>query len=298
MKIVLTGASGLIGSALVPALRADGHEVVRLVRRQPAAADEARWDPGARTIDDAALQGCDAVVNLAGAGVGDHRWTRTYKRKVLASRVDGTTTISTAVAGMDRPPSVLLSASAIGYYGDTGAREVDETARSGDGFLAGVTREWEACTSAAQEAGIRVAHLRTGIVLSASGGALGRVLPLFKLGVGGRLGSGRQFVSWISLADEVAAIRFLLTAQQVSGPVNLVAPQPVTNAVYTRAVARAVHRPAVLPVPGFVLRLVLGGFAGEAVLAGQRVLPRVLTEAGYPFRHADLDSALREILTG
>lgn len=296
MKITVTGASGLVGSALVLALRADGHTVVRFVRRPAAAADEVSWDPAARTLAPDALAGVDAIVHLAGANIGDRRWTAGYRRQVRDSRVGGTTAISEAIARADSPPTVLLSASAVGYYGDTGDRAVDETAGRGSGFLADVVEQWENATGAAASAGTRVVLLRSGIVLSASGGALGKVLPLFRVGVGGRLGSGRQYVSWISLPDEVAAIRFLLATAGVAGPVNLTAPHPVTNADYTAAIARAVHRPAVVPVPGPALRLALGGFADEAVLSGQRVLPRVLERAGFAFSHQDIDAALAAVV--
>lgn len=296
MKVAVSGSTGLIGSALVRVLRADGHEVVRLVRRKAREADEVAWDPAAGEIDRAGLRGLGAAVHLAGAGIGDRRWTSAYKRTVLASRIETTTTLASAMATLEPRPAVLLSASAVGWYGDTGDQEVDETAPVGAGFLADLVRRWEAAAAPAANAGIRVAHLRSGIVLSAAGGALAKVLPLFRLGVGGRLGSGRQYVSWISLPDEVGAVRFLLAADDVSGPVNLTTPHPVTNADYTRAIARAVGRPAVLPVPGFALRLVLGGFADEALVAGQRVLPRRLQEAGYEFRHPDIDTALRAVL--
>lgn len=294
MRIAVTGASGLIGSALVPTLQADGHHVLRLVRRPPAAADEASWDPAARRLDPAALAAVDAVIHLAGAGVGDRPWTAGYRRTILASREDGTTAVSTAVAAAGVP--VLLSASAVGWYGDTGDTAVDEGAPPGSGFLADVARRWEAATAPAQASGARVVLLRTGVVLSRRGGALGRVLPLFRLGLGARLGSGRQYVSFISLVDELRAIRFLLDAGGVAGPVNLCAPAPATNADYTRAIARAVHRPAPFAVPAAVLTAVLGDFAREGLLAGPRVLPRRLTEAGFDFEHPDVDAAVRAAL--
>jgi hypothetical protein len=295
LKVAVTGSSGLIGSRLVPTLVEDGHEVIRLVRRTPRRADEHRWDPQHRRIDPALLTDVDAVVHLAGVGVADHRWTAAHKRQVLESRVDGTATVSQALADAaaadptrDR---VLLSGSAVGWYGDTGDRVVDESAPAGDDFLARVCVAWEAATVPAVEAGVRVATLRTGLVLG-PGGLLARMLPLFRLGLGGRLGSGRQYLPWISLTDEVDAIRFLLTAP-VSGPVNLSAPTPVTNAQFTAALGRVVHRPAVLPVPGAALRVVLGEFARVGVLAGQRAVPAALTAAGFPFTHHDLEAALR-----
>ena len=293
MKIAVTGSSGLIGSGLVPALREDGHEVLRLVRRTPRTADEHRWAPEHRQIDDAVLADVDAVVNLAGVGIGDRRWTARYKRAVLASRVDATCTISQALARVaaDGRARVLLSASAVGYYGDTGDRTVDETSPGGTDFLARVCADWEAATEPAAEAGVRVAMLRSGLVLG-PGGILGRMAPLFRLGLGGRLGSGRQYWPWIALDDEVAAIRFLLTGS-LSGPVNLTAPNPATNAEFTQALAGVLHRPAVLPVPGIALRIALGEFGPVGVLAGQRAVPAKLLEAGFSFAHPDLGGALR-----
>lgn len=295
MKIAVSGSGGLIGSALVRALRADGHEVIRLVRRKAQQADEVGWDPAAGAVDRDGLRGLDAAVHLAGAGIGDRRWTTAYKRTVLRSRVDATTSLARALAALEPRPATLLSASAVGWYGDTGDREVDEAAPAGAGFLADLVRRWEGATAPAADAGIRVAQLRSGIVLSASGGALAKVLPLFRLGLGGRLGSGRQYVSWISLPDEVRAIRFLLTDSTLHGPVNMTAPHPVTNIAYARAIGRAVGRPAVIPVPGFALRAVLGGFADEGVLWGQRAVPRRLQDAGYRFHHPDIDSALAAV---
>ncbi|GAA1587173.1 TIGR01777 family oxidoreductase [Actinomadura kijaniata] len=295
MRVTVTGSTGLIGTALVRSLRADGHEVVRLVRREPSGPDEARWDPAGGTVDAAAVEGSDAVVHLAGAGVGDRRWTASYKREIRDSRVLGTRTLAEAVAGAARGPRVLVSGSAIGFYGDTGDREVDEDAPMGRGFLAELVRDWEAAAGPAAGAGVRVVHARTGIVLDGRGGLLGRVLPLFRLGLGARLGDGRQWVSWISADDEVAALRFLID-HEISGPVNLVGPSPVTNAGYTRAVARAVRRPAALAVPAFALRLALRDFADEGPLISQRVLPRRLEEAGFRFAHRDLGSALEAVL--
>ncbi len=296
MKVAVTGGSGLIGSALVPRLRAAGHDVVRLVRRDPAAADEVRWDPARGQLNPADLQGVEAAVHLSGASVG-RRWTQSSRRAIRESRVESTALLAKTLAGLSPVPKVLLSGSAVGFYGDTGDRMVDEDGPRGEGFLAEVVGEWEAATHPAVAAGMRVCRLRTGIVLARQGGALRLQLPIFKLGLGGRLGNGRQYASWITLEDEVAAILFLLTADDVSGPVNLVAPHPVTNREFTKVLARAVHRPAVVVVPPFALRLGLDGFADEGLLVGQRLAPRVLTEAGFSFRHPDLPAALEAVLT-
>ena len=299
MKVAVTGASGLIGTALVPALRTGGHDVVRFVRGPAGGADERGWDPSAHRLDPVDLADLDAVVHLAGAGVADKRWTEARKRVVLGSRVDGTTTVARAVAesiAAGQGPRVLLSSSAIGWYGDTGDRLTDETGPTGEGFLAEVCRQWEASTAAAEQAGARVAHLRTGIVLSGKGGIVGKQLLLFKAGLGAPLGSGRQWTSWISLQDEVAAIRHLLEAD-VEGPVNLVGPAPVTNRDFTKALGRALRRPTLpVPVPGVALRLAVGSFADEGILIGQRLAPAVLQRSGFAFAHNDLDAALRASL--
>jgi uncharacterized protein (TIGR01777 family) len=290
VKIVVTGASGLIGSALVPALRGDGHEVVRLVRRQPSGPDEVRWDPGAGLLDAADLAGVDAAVHLAGATVG-RRWSESYKRTILDSRVSGTRLLAETLAKLEPRPRVLVSGSAIGYYGDTGDTTVDESAPQGGGFLADVVRQWEAAARPAQDAGIRVPFIRTGLVLSDKGGILPPQRLAWKLGLGTRIGTGRQWQSWITLNDEVAAIRFLLD-HDVSGPVNLVAPAPVTQKDFGRALATALHRPMPWAAPGFALRAALDGFADEGLLIGQRVRPRVLEEAGFTFGDRTLAEAL------
>ncbi|WP_335931822.1 TIGR01777 family oxidoreductase [Streptomyces sp. PTD5-9] len=294
-RIAVSGASGLIGSALVRSLRADGHEVVRLVRRPARTGDEVEWDPGRAYVDVAGLVGCDAVVHLAGAGVGDHRWTPEYKREIRDSRVRGTTAVAEAVASLDVPPKVLVSGSAIGYYGDTGDRAVDEGAPAGEGFLPSVCVEWEAATAAAQEAGVRTVHARTGLVVGRTGGAWGRLFPLFRAGLGGRLGDGRQYWSFIALHDEVAALRHILDTESLSGPVNLTGPDPVTNAEVTAAMGRVLRRPTLLTAPAPALRLVLGDFA-EDVLGSQRVLPGRLLESGFAFAFPGIDAAIRAAL--
>lgn len=295
MDVVVTGSSGLIGSALVKKLSVDGHQVTRLVRGTPRPG-EARWNPEDGTIDTAALEGAHAVVHLAGAGIGDHRWTDEYKRTLVDSRIRSTELLASTLASLDRKPAVLLSGSAIGIYGPRGDEDLDETSAVGSGFLADLCVSWEAATAAAADAGVRVAHLRTGIVLSAAGGALKKQLPLFKLGLGGKFGSGTQWQSWIAIEDEIGAIVHLLTAN-VHGAVNLTSPNPVTQAAFTKALGAALHRPTVLPIPKFGPKLLLGGELANALLfTGQKVLPRVLLDTGYTFRHDNLENALRNLL--
>ncbi len=298
MKVAVTGSSGLIGTALVASLRADGHEVIRLVRRPPRGADEARWDPRAADgglIPSApgGLDGLDACVHLAGAGVADRRWTARYKAEIRASRVVGTRALAGALAKLSLPPASLVAASAIGWYGDTGGREVDESAPAGQAFLARLVRDWEAAAGPAADAGIRVVHTRSGLVLTPRGGILARLLPPARLGLCPRFGSGRQVMSWISLSDEIGAIRFLLDRKDISGPVNLTAPVPVTNSEFTAALEDAVGRRDLpwLRVPAPALRLALGEAAVE-LLTSARVLPKRLQEAGYRFRHPTLPEAL------
>lgn len=297
MRIVMAGASGFLGTHLTNDLASHGHQVVRLVRREPRGPEEVRWDPHAGALAPTALAAADAVVNLAGAGVGDHRWTEAYKRQIRASRVDSTTTLARTLAALPpgSRPATLLNQSAVGWYGDTGDKPVDESAPGGEGFLSDVCKVWEAATRPAEDAGVRVVRMRTGLPLDASGGLLKPMLLPFRLGVGGRLGGGRQYISWIALDDWLAAVRFLLDRDDLAGPVNVVGPHPCTNAEFTEALGRAVHRPAVLPVPSVALRVALGGFAHEA-LVSQRVLPGVLTRAGFGFRYQTVTSALRVAL--
>jgi uncharacterized protein len=296
MDIAITGSTGLIGKALVRRLEAGGHRVVPVVRSTGGGDDLIRWDPAAGTIEANAFEGIDAVVHLAGEPIGAKRWNDRVKQAIRESRVDGTALLSATLAGLADPPAVLLSGSAIGIYGDRGDERLTEASPRGDGFLAGVTADWEAATAAAEQAGIRVAHLRTGIVLSPEGGALAKQLPLFKFGLGGKLGSGRQYWSWISLDDEVSMIEWLLHAD-VAGPVNLTAPEPVTNAVFTDALGKALGRPTFLPVPSFGPKLVLGGeLADELLFTSARVIPEVATSAGYEFAHGTIDGAFTALL--
>jgi len=292
MRVMVAGSSGLIGTSLVPHLRHSGHEVLRLVRRAPRAPDERGWDPPAGRLQDGALDGVDAVVNLCGVGL-DRPWSGARKQAIRDSRVEPTEVLAAAVAAHRVP--TLLNASGVNYYGDTGDREVDETAPPGRGFLAEVCQDWEATTAAAQ-ATSRVVLLRTGPVLSPSGGLLGRLRPLFRLMLGGRLGSGQQYLSWISLDDEVGAIAFLLEHPEVSGPVNLVGPKPVTNQQFTEALARALGRPAPFAVPAGVLTALLGEAAEEMLLGGPRAIPAVLLRHGYRFDHHTIDEALAAAL--
>jgi uncharacterized protein (TIGR01777 family) len=293
MHVLVTGSHGLIGSALVASLQRDGHQVRRLARGTT-------WAPEAGTIDDAVLDGVDAVVHLAGEGIGEHRWSDQHKRRVLDSRVNGTTALATAIARRGPGPGgiqAFISGSAVGYYGDRGDDTLTESSAPGTGFLADVCWQWEVAAQPAEDAGVRTVKMRTGIVLSSKGGALAKQLTPFRLGAGGKLGSGKQWQSWISIDDDVAAIRHALGDPNLHGPVNFTAPNPVTNADFTKALGRALKRPAVLTVPGLALRALFGTqMAEEMLLAGQRVLPAKLEEAGFTFRHPTLAEALPAVL--
>ena len=286
-RIAISGASGLIGSALVGKLKSEGYTVQRLVRRPTVSSEEIFWNPATQEIDIAALEGVDAVIHLAGAGVGDKRWTKKYKAEILNSRLLGTTTIANAVAQVK--PKAFITSSAIGWYGETGNRAVTETDRGGDDFLAAVCREWEAAADLAGD--VRTVKIRTGLVLDPTGGALGRMLPLFRFGLGGKLGNGKQWWSWITLHDQLRAIQFLLENNEISGPVNLTAPNPVTNQEFTSALARALRRPALFPAPAFALKLALGGFSTE-ILGSKKVLPAALQDAGFNFEFPHIGPAL------
>jgi len=289
-KIAVTGASGLIGSALCAQLKSDGHQVIKVVRRAARVADEVSWNPLKGEIDLAGLEGADAVFHLAGAGVGDKRWSAAYRSEILNSRLLGTTTIANACEQIQ--PEVFISASAIGYYGETGDRSVTETDRGGDDFLSIVCREWELVAN--QAPSVRTVKLRTGLVLDPTGGALGRMLPIFKFGLGGKLGSGKQWWSWITLHDQIRAMIFLMNSK-IEGPVNITSPNPVTNQQFTAALARALKRPAFFPAPAFALRAVLGGFSTE-ILGSKRVMPKVLLDNDFEFDYPHLLAALTELV--
>ncbi|BBY47014.1 epimerase [Mycolicibacterium arabiense] len=288
--IAIAGSSGVIGTALVSALRAADHRVVRLVRRTPAHADDVFWNPDTGELDTGVLDDVDAVVNMCGVGVGDKRWSGAFKQSLRDSRIGPTDVLSNAVADAGVP--VLVNASAVGFYGDTRNRVVDESAPRGDGFLAKLCEDWEAATAAAHDAGARVVLARTGLVLSPSGGVLGRLRPLFAFGLGTRLGNGKQYMAWISLEDQIRALLFAIGHDDVSGPVNFTGPAPVTNAEFTAALGRTLHRPTPTAVPGFALRAVVGEFADEGLLAGQRAIPAALERAGFEFRHNTIGEAL------
>jgi uncharacterized protein (TIGR01777 family) len=288
--VAVTGSSGLIGAALVARLQSDGYKVLKLVRRPPRAADEVSWDPKKGEIDLKSLEGVDAVFHLAGAGVGDKRWTAAYRSQILNSRLLGTTTIANACEQLQ--PEVFISASAIGYYGETGNREVTEVDRGGDDFLSIVCREWELVANLAPS--VRTIKLRTGLVLDPTGGALGRMIPLFKFGIGGKLGSGKQWWSWITLHDQVRAMIFLMQSE-IEGAVNITSPNPVTNKDFTAALAHALKRPAFFPAPAIALRAVLGGFSSE-VLGSKKVMPKVLLDNGFKFEYPFVSNALTALV--
>jgi uncharacterized protein len=297
MTIIVTGASGLLGTALVDALRADGREVVRLVRRTPAKDDEAYWQPGEEVVDLAALEGAEAVVHLAGAPIGDRRWSPAYKRELVTSRVHATRVLVDALVQLSRPPEVLLSASGVDFYGDTGDEVIDESRGRGSGFLADLCERWENEAARAGTAGIRTVRSRTGLALSRRGGALGRILPIFRMGLGAPLGSGKQYWSWITVDDWVGAALHVLKNREIEGAVNFTSPGPVTNAEFTRTLGKTLRRGTMpIPVPAFALAAGIGEFAREGLLPSHRVEPAKLTAAGYAFSHTSLGDALRAVI--
>ena len=298
MKILVSGSSGLVGSVLVEYLKIEGHQAVRLVRR-PCSQDqdgEISWDPEAGTIEAARLEGFDAVVHLAGHGIADKRWSSTQKAKILGSRVEGTRLLCQSLADLEQPPKVIVAASAIGCYSNRNNEILDESSALGSGFLAEVTQKWESATEPAINKGIRVVNPRLGVVLSPKGGSLGRMLPFFKLGIAGRIGNGTQYLSWISIDDVTGAILHILSHEELQGPVNTVAPNPVTNLEFTKALGKVLSRPTILPMPAFAARLLFGEMADELLLASTRVQPKRLLSSGYEFKHPDLEPALRHLL--
>ncbi len=295
MKILVTGATGLVGRALTALLVSGGHEVVRLGRSQSAAGDLS-WDPERGVLDAGPLEGFDGIIHLAGENIATARWTAEKKRRIRDSRVRGTRLLAETLAGLERPPGVWVSASAVGFYGDRGDEVLTEASPSGQGFLPGVCREWEAATEPAQEKGVRVVHARLGVVLSTEGGALAKMLTPFRLGAGGIIGNGRQFMSWITLDDTVAALTHLLATDSAAGPVNVVAPVAATNHEFTKTLGRVLRRPTLFPMPGFAARLAFGEMAEALLLASTRVRPATLLDSGYAFRHASLEEGLRHVI--
>ena len=295
MKVLIAGSSGLIGSALVGRLKKERHDISRLVRRAPVSADEVQWDPAARAIDEARLEGIEAIIHLGGASIAGKRWNPAYKREIRNSRVNSTHLLSEAIAGMPQKPKVFLCASALGYYGERGDEILTENSSKGNGFLADVTSEWEAATACASEAGIRVCNMRVGVVLSKTGELPRGMLLPFKMGLGGKLGNGRQYMSWIHIEDVAAAFAHTLNTPSMNGPFNLSAPNPVTNAEFTQALARVLSRPALFTVPGFALRIAMGEMA-EFALGSARMYPVRITESGFKFKWDDVETALRDIL--
>jgi uncharacterized protein (TIGR01777 family) len=297
MRVVVSGSSGLVGSALVEALREEGHDVWSLVRRTPRAdAREIQWDPLKGIDVVSALEGADAVVHLAGENIAEGRWTDEKKARIRESRVVGTRVLSEALARLERPPESFLCASAIGFYGDRGAEVLTEESAAGEGFLPEVCREWEAATGAARERGMRVVLLRFGVILAGEGGALEKMLTPFKMGVGGKIGSGEQYMSWITLKDTIGVIKHVMKDETLSGPVNVVAPQPVTNQEFTKTIGHVLSRPTIFTVPAFAARLAFGEMADAALLASERVEPARLKQSGYVFQHPELEGALRHLL--
>lgn len=297
MRILITGSTGLIGSALIPLLTTGGHSVTRLVRSHSGSSEDAiPWDPAAGKLDAARLEGVDAVIHLAGDGIASGRWTAKKKASIRESRVKGTRLLSETLARLERPPEVLLSASAIGYYGNRGDELLDESSPAGNGFLADVCREWEEAADPARNKGIRVVHPRFGVVLSPAGGALKTMLPPFKLGAGGILGGGRQYMSWVAIDDAIGALHYALTQTSISGPLNVVAPVPATNAEFTKTLGHVISRPTIVPMPAFAARMAFGEMADELLLGSQRVVPKKLLASGYKFRLPELEGALRHVL--
>ena len=295
LRVLLTGANGLVGSALIPMLTAGGHTVLRLARKSSTRGG-IRWDPEAGEIDLSSLEGFDAVVHLAGENIAAARWTNAQKQKILESRTKGTKLLAGALAKLKNPPKVFLCASAVGYYGDRGDEVCDENSSRGDGFLADVCEQWEAATDPARDAGIRTVNLRFGVILTSAGGALKKMLPPFLAGAGGKIGTGRQWMSWIALDDVLGVIHHAMLTESVVGPTNVVAPNPVTNRDFTKILGRVIRRPTIFPMPAFAARLAFGQMADELLLSGQRVLPQKLEASGYPFRFAELEAALRHVL--